>query len=125
MSKFYPWEERSATIEHGGITLKVTMRRPESCDDDESWDFRAIRAPSSCTTDADSINLVDWMLENLSKTAMDEIQQLALAAIIHEGEAQEEADEEERRDDIAGSMMKMAFTAEAGARAKIAERMGV
>ena len=96
MSKFYPWEDKTVKIEHGGIALKVTMRRPESCDDDESWEFRAIRVPSSCTTDADSINLVDWMLENLSKTAMDEIQQLALAAIVHEGEAQEEADEEER-----------------------------
>ena len=48
------------------------------------------------SVDADSINLVDWMLENVSKAAMGEIKQAALAAIIDEGVAQEEADEIER-----------------------------
>jgi hypothetical protein len=59
MSRNYPWTERTADIEHGDITLKVTMRRPESSDSDEDWELRAIRAPSSCTTDEPSVNLLD------------------------------------------------------------------
>jgi hypothetical protein len=63
------------------------------------------------------------MLENVGKVAMDEIEQLSLRAITDEGVAEKEAADEADYAAFAESMLKTAFTAEARARAKVAERV--
>ena len=84
MSKNYPWLDKTVTIEHGNQKLIVTLRKPESSDDDESWEFKTVSVPSSVETDEPSVDIFDWLMVNTAKPVMDEIFQLALAEVLKE-----------------------------------------
>jgi hypothetical protein len=94
MSANYPWLDKTVEIEHDGQALNVTMRKPEG-GSDEDWELKTICVPSSCRTDADSVDIADWLERNAVK-ACDEIEQIAKRAIVDEGVRDKEAAEIER-----------------------------
>lgn len=95
----YPWIDCTVKIEHDGQPLDVTMRKPEG---GSKWECKTIRVPSSCKSDAPSVGIFDWLTVHTSKATMDEIEQIALRAVMGDGEARKEADEIERYEEAHG-----------------------
>ena len=99
MSSAYPWIDCTVKIEHDGQPLDVTMRKPEG---GSEWEFKTIRVPSCVATHEPSLDIFDWLTVHTSKAIMDEIEQIALRAVIGDEKERKEADEIERYEEAHG-----------------------
>ena len=93
MSKAYPWIDCTVKIEHAGQPLDVTMRKPEG---GSEWKFKTVRVPSLCDSDAPSLDIFDWLTVHTSAATMDEIEQIALRAVMGDEDERKEANEIDR-----------------------------